>query len=163
MALLGRNDPCRCGSGKKYKRCCESTDRAAELAARRAVQEEALARAQAEKDEILLLSEAWTLRQQIALEDDAFIEESNAIVELIHAGQLDEAESRARALIDKVPEHPDGLERLGHVYEARGDLKTAASLYREAIALVLGQGMPYDDHLVWLRELADRLDPPIAA
>jgi hypothetical protein len=24
MAKPGRNDPCSCGSGKKYKRCCES-------------------------------------------------------------------------------------------------------------------------------------------
>jgi hypothetical protein len=22
MAAIGRNDPCTCGSGKKYKRCC---------------------------------------------------------------------------------------------------------------------------------------------
>ncbi|KKL72985.1 hypothetical protein LCGC14_2079420 [marine sediment metagenome] len=22
MSKPGRNDPCRCGSGKKYKRCC---------------------------------------------------------------------------------------------------------------------------------------------
>lgn len=22
MAKIGRNDPCHCGSGKKYKRCC---------------------------------------------------------------------------------------------------------------------------------------------
>jgi len=25
----GRNDPCHCGSGKKYKRCCDSIDREA--------------------------------------------------------------------------------------------------------------------------------------
>ena len=25
----GRNDPCYCGSGAKYKRCCESVDREA--------------------------------------------------------------------------------------------------------------------------------------
>ncbi len=24
--LPGRNDPCRCGSGAKYKKCCSSTD-----------------------------------------------------------------------------------------------------------------------------------------
>ena len=24
---VGRNDPCPCGSGKKYKRCCEAKDR----------------------------------------------------------------------------------------------------------------------------------------
>jgi len=29
MAKLGRNDPCRCGSGKKYKHCCLSRDEAA--------------------------------------------------------------------------------------------------------------------------------------
>ena len=34
MALAGRNDPCPCGSGKKYKRCCgfdRATERANEL------------------------------------------------------------------------------------------------------------------------------------
>lgn len=25
MHKVGRNDPCPCGSGKKYKKCCEST------------------------------------------------------------------------------------------------------------------------------------------
>jgi hypothetical protein len=28
MAKPGRNDLCTCGSGKKYKKCCEATDRA---------------------------------------------------------------------------------------------------------------------------------------
>ena len=31
MAKIGRNDPCLCGSGKKYKRCCIDTDRTREL------------------------------------------------------------------------------------------------------------------------------------
>lgn len=26
MPDIGRNDPCRCGSGKKYKKCCEGKD-----------------------------------------------------------------------------------------------------------------------------------------
>lgn len=30
-----RNDPCHCGSGKKYKRCCEEVDQAADAKARR--------------------------------------------------------------------------------------------------------------------------------
>jgi len=25
---IGRNDPCPCGSGKKYKKCCEAKDEA---------------------------------------------------------------------------------------------------------------------------------------
>jgi hypothetical protein len=28
---LGRNDPCRCGSGKKYKHCCLQSDDAVEF------------------------------------------------------------------------------------------------------------------------------------
>ena len=30
MAKPGRNDPCPCGSGKKYKNCCLAKDEAAE-------------------------------------------------------------------------------------------------------------------------------------
>jgi len=33
---LGRNDPCHCGSGKKYKKCCLDKDEAAERAKREA-------------------------------------------------------------------------------------------------------------------------------
>ena len=30
MAKPGRNDPCHCGSGKKYKKCCQPKELAAE-------------------------------------------------------------------------------------------------------------------------------------
>lgn len=32
--ILGRNDPCRCGSGKKYKQCCLDKDEAVARKAR---------------------------------------------------------------------------------------------------------------------------------
>ena len=28
MVKIGRNDPCPCGSGKKYKKCCQAQDEA---------------------------------------------------------------------------------------------------------------------------------------
>lgn len=31
---IGRNDPCHCGSGRKYKQCCLAKDEAAERATR---------------------------------------------------------------------------------------------------------------------------------
>jgi hypothetical protein len=34
MSKLGRNEPCHCGSGRKYKACCLAKDEAAERAAR---------------------------------------------------------------------------------------------------------------------------------
>jgi SEC-C motif-containing protein len=42
---LGRNDPCHCGSGKKYKQCCLGKDEAAERAARAKAADEAEAAA----------------------------------------------------------------------------------------------------------------------
>ena len=36
---VGRNDPCPCGSGKKYKNCCMKKDQEAERAAIQALQE----------------------------------------------------------------------------------------------------------------------------
>lgn len=50
---LGRNDPCHCGSGKKYKHCHYEADRAAETEALRAAVEARAAEAQAaaESDE----------------------------------------------------------------------------------------------------------------
>lgn len=50
---LGRNDPCHCGSGKKYKKCHEASDdakEAAELAATRAKAEADKAAADAEAE-----------------------------------------------------------------------------------------------------------------
>jgi len=38
---LGRNEPCHCGSGKKYKQCCLSKDEAAERSARAKAAEKA--------------------------------------------------------------------------------------------------------------------------
>jgi hypothetical protein len=51
-ADIGRNDPCHCGSGKKYKKCHEEADQSA---ARKVLDEnwsksEALAKEQAEKN-----------------------------------------------------------------------------------------------------------------
>jgi len=38
---IGRNDPCPCGSGKKYKQCCLAKDEAKAREARLAAQEQA--------------------------------------------------------------------------------------------------------------------------
>lgn len=48
----GRNDPCPCGSGKKYKKCCEAKDDAAsakKLAAEQAALPDTLSPEDAEK------------------------------------------------------------------------------------------------------------------
>ncbi len=47
MSNVGRNDPCPCGSGKKYKKCCLARDEAARLRDQAARLREEAARAQA--------------------------------------------------------------------------------------------------------------------
>lgn len=41
-AALGRNDPCHCGSGRKYKQCCLAKDEAEAREARMKAAEERL-------------------------------------------------------------------------------------------------------------------------
>jgi hypothetical protein len=45
---LGRNDPCHCGSGKKYKKCCMAKDEAAD---RKTLEEQWAKSAAAAKDQ----------------------------------------------------------------------------------------------------------------
>jgi len=78
----------------------------------------------------------------------------------VHAGRLDEAEAAARDLLARYPEVFDGLERLGMVYEARGDRKQAADYYRQAVAFILEHPEGFDGEIpTSLAEQANELDP----
>jgi tetratricopeptide (TPR) repeat protein len=125
MAKLGRNDQCSCGSGKKYKRCCLDKD-VAETSARLAKQ--AAERAQHQH---LPLPHHPDLGQD---EEDDLTEASNAVVDLIHAGRLDEAEVAAQALLRNYPDAIDGSDRLAMICQERGDHKGAAQYFRQALA-----------------------------
>jgi tetratricopeptide (TPR) repeat protein len=134
MAKAGRNDPCPCGSGRKYKRCCLEKDEAAEYAALAAV---ALAKAPAQPispDTMLDFDE----------DEDELTPASNAVVDLIHAGKLDEAEQAARDLLQRFPEVHDGYDRLGMVYEARGDNQQAAFYYRKVVDFIRDHPLQYE-------------------
>lgn len=157
MPKTGRNDPCPCGSGKKYKRCCLAKDQAAEhatLAAKRAelaaMQEEQRAQAQD--------------RQAAMHEIQELTAASNAVVDLVHADRLDEAERAARELLVRYPEVHDGYDRLGMVYEARGENQQAAQCYRKVIELVHAHPENYEpDFETPFHDLIAKLDPPAAA
>lgn len=143
MTKLGRNDPCPCGRGKKYKRCCLPQHEAA--AAERAA---AAAPAAARRAPPAF---AW--------DDDGLDEASNRVVDLVHAGQLDEAEQAARDLLDRYPDVHDGLERLAMVYEARGDRTQAAAYYRKALAFMRENADGYDAEAIdWMREKAESME-----
>jgi tetratricopeptide (TPR) repeat protein len=93
-------------------------------------------------------------------EAEALTEASNAVVDLVHAGRLDEAERAARDLLVRYPDVHDGYDRLGMVYEARGDPKQAAGYYRRVIELVHAHPEDYDPEFAsTFQDLIAKLDP----
>jgi len=150
MAKTGRNDPCPCGSGKKYKLCCLHNDDAAAWAAAETKKAAAAERARAFFHE---------LGEQMA--DGELDEASNAVVDLVHAGKLDEAEAAANDLLVRFPEVYDGYDRLGMVAEARGDKKLAAAHYRKVIEFTQQHpGLTAPELVANYQKMIDELDPP---
>ena len=165
MAKPGRNDRCPCGSGKKYKSCCLTKDEATErerLAMAQAARDERAA----EKHQSLREARASMLAGLAAVDgdfDDDPTEASNAVIDLIRDGKLDEAEAAARDLLVRYPQVPDGWDRLGMVHEKRGENRPAADCYRKLLAFV--REHPYDFDAAIIDDTIariDRLDPSAA-
>ena len=156
MAKPGRNDPCPCGSGNKYKRCCLPKEEATEHAR--------FARAAAAAAEA---ASAMKKEEQAAFdalqEEHDLAEASNAVIDLVRAGKLDEAEHAARELLVRFPEVHDGYDRLGMVYEARCQNKQAADCYRQVIEFVRAHPDQYEPQFATtFHNLVAKLDPPAA-
>jgi tetratricopeptide (TPR) repeat protein len=153
MAKIGRNDPCHCNSGKKYKKCCMASDEAADRAARPvqpavvSARRPSLASYVQEHDELDELTEA-----------------SNAVVDMVHAGNLDAAEQAAHDLLARFPDVHDGYDRLGMVYEARGDHRQAADYYRRAITVIRDHPYSYEPGFeAVFQKLVDRMEAQVDA
>ncbi len=132
MAKPGRNDPCPCGSGKKYKKCCLP------------LHEESRAKQQ----EGVSLTPGFTDLDEL----------SNSVVDLIEKGRLDEAEAACHQLLTRYPDQIDGTDRLAAVYEAKGEKKMAAQYYRKAAEFT--KGSPgFDQELIdWYSSKATELE-----
>ena len=116
MTLLGRNAPCPCGSGTKYKKCClPKHEREATLQR---------------------MSSVPAAGPSYDPEDDGLDDLSNSVLGLIKTRRFDEALAACQLLLHKFPEVVDGLERSAMVYAAMGDHAKAAALYRDALAFV---------------------------
>jgi Tfp pilus assembly protein PilF len=106
MVKIGRNAPCPCGSGKKYKKCCLSPQQKKRPSS---VKKQRFIPVYTELDQL-----------------------SNSVVDLIEQNKLDEAEAVSRELLAEYPDQIDGFNRLAMVYEARGEKRKAAEHYRKA-------------------------------
>lgn len=142
MAKIGRNDPCSCGSGKKYKRCCLPAHEAAGTPQATAP----MPRQQP----------AWPMA---LIDDDDLDELSNSVVGLLKAGRIDDAEAACSELRRRHPAQIDWLERTAMVHEARGDKKAAAEFYRKCVAFTLANPDGFDDDSrAWMLEKIRELD-----
>jgi tetratricopeptide (TPR) repeat protein len=146
MAKPGRNERCPCGSGKKYKQCCLAKDEAPGRDGLAEAQAQRKQRAAERRLEAKQLKAALTAK--LADVDDAdgdeLAEASNAVVDMVKAGRLDEAEAAARSLLGRYPQVHDGWDRLGMVHEARGNAREAADCYRRVLEF-LAQHPDYTD------------------
>jgi len=140
MAKIGRNAPCPCGSGKKYKKCCLPLHR------------------EADKERARLHAEPASM-QEFYDEADELDRLSNSVVDLIDEGRLDEAEHTCEQLRRRFPDQIDWIERLAHVYEAKGEHKIAADYYRKAAGFAQTHEGFDEELIAWHREKADELDP----
>ena len=147
MTKVGRNQPCPCGSGKKYKQCCLVTDDAARLAA-------------LQRDPPKHAPEAFgTIDDKSYDELERLDQLSNGALDLIHAGRLDEAEHMCQLLLTEFPDLFDGHMRLGQLHRVRGNVKQAAEHLRMAAAMA--RSPDYDPELaIGLDAEANELDPP---
>ena len=156
MAKIGRNEPCPCGSGNKYKRCCLPADEATSAAKSRADEEQ---RRQAAE---LLQAAGGFAAGPAGLDDDERLDQlSNGALDLIRAGRLDEAERMCQELLSEYPDMFDGHMRLGHLHRVRGDAKKAAEHLRLAAAIAQSPDNDVDVAASLLAE-ANQLDPPVS-
>lgn len=128
---IGRNEPCHCGSGKKYKKCCLVKD-----------------------EENKLAEDTTQAPDPIDVLDDL----SNSVIDLIRSGRLEDAEAVSRRLLTEYPDQVDGLDRLAMVYEARGDRAKAAEYYRKAAYFMRTHPGFDDEGIESMLSEADRLD-----
>lgn len=116
MSKIGRNEPCPCKSGKKYKKCCEAN--------------EPVIRAGP-----TLKSKPFYFEYDD--HDEKLVSDSNHVVDLINEGKYEEAELAAKKLLVDYPEVHDGFERLGALYEKTGDQVQAILMYQKALNFTL--------------------------
>ena len=81
---LGRNDPCICGSGKKYKKCCGKTELGLPVQSRQ--------------------YQDIAARNNSANGAAPAQNECNLLIELYNTGRHAELESRARLLLEQYPD-----------------------------------------------------------
>lgn len=127
MANIGRNDPCACGSGKKYKRCCYLAP-VATLSGRAAVASGAVSTVDDDHKHHCDFCSCDNV-------DDEIDDLADRALDLLLEGHHHDAEVLCHQLMRDFPHEVEGIDLLAMVCEARGERQRALELLREAIAI----------------------------
>ena len=119
MAKTGRNRPCPCGSGRKYKHCCWHRDRADGAPSIPTARVPAMPPEPPE-------GYHWGETDLDRL--------SNSVPRLVREGRLEEADAACEELRVRYPEVHDWLMRKAMVCEARGETELAIEYCERTIA-----------------------------
>jgi predicted O-linked N-acetylglucosamine transferase (SPINDLY family) len=133
-----RNDPCPCGSGQKFKRCCLPASAYAEGDRARTAISALLQAAQAH-----LAADRFA--EASAIYDQILLRETEQPVALANLGVIAYRTGRSELAITLLaraiaadPQNPSSFVNLGNVYESSGALPQAIANYRQAVALDAG-------------------------
>ena len=130
----GRNDPCSCGSGKKFKKCCgqhttPSTSRATKKPAE-LIQEGA----NLHQAGLLELAED-AYRQALAIQKNN-VDALNLLGVLCHqTGRSEEGGMLVQQAVKLKPDHLDAVTNLGNILRDVGHLDSAIGCYEHAISV----------------------------
>ncbi|MDD2919863.1 tetratricopeptide repeat protein [Rhodoferax sp.] len=142
---LGRNDPCHCGSGKKFKKCCMNRQGA-----------ETLRQTDVGKNTLAVLQRIVEL---FPGDINAY---GNLWLALRERGLTDEAEASYRQALAANPRFAEAYLNLGSVLCERGENEAAANLFRKALAIKPGNAPAHNNLGKVLRDLG-RLDEAVAS
>lgn len=145
----GRNDPCPCGSGKKFKRCCGFNGSRPHINGREAVPSQHPGEGWEEADRVCALGNAMVaqgrIQEAVACYERAlvlrpdFAEACNGLGNVLWAqGRRDEAVACYERAITLRPDYAPAHNNLGLALAARGgagDADRAAACYARALAI----------------------------
>jgi len=170
LKKLGRNDPCPCGSGRKYKHCCLLRETGqAEAPHQRSPSDEELGIAlmrQGKPEEAVA-----RLRKALAKTPNHPVAHNNLGIALLMLGRTQEAAACYRTALAIAPDHFDSHCNLGNALLLEGRADEAVACYRRAIAIapdkaaahynlggaLINQGKPDEAVACYRRALA--IDP----
>jgi Tfp pilus assembly protein PilF len=132
---IGRNDPCPCGSGKKYKQCCESTGLSASVAPPSFNPQHVLHTAMAQH-QTGNLPTAESLYKQV-LQANPNQPDALHLLGLIarQKGDLKTAVQLMRKSLSINPNYVEAYVNLGATLHEQDNLQEAADCYRRALEL----------------------------